>query len=121
LPGLVLAICRPGLRFQLLEPSQKRRAFLAAAVRELELANVAISGERLEAHAHRVGATYDFAVSRAVFELPTWLAGGRGLVRPGGAIAGLAGREVPAGVPASAERHPYDVGAGPRVIVLVRV
>jgi 16S rRNA (guanine527-N7)-methyltransferase len=121
LPGLVLAICRPDLRFQLLEPSQKRRAFLAAVVRDLGIGNVTISAERLGAHARRVGAAYDFAVSRAVFELPTWLATGRGLVRPGGAIAGLAGREFPPGVPTTAETHPYDVGAGSRAIVLVRV
>jgi 16S rRNA (guanine527-N7)-methyltransferase len=121
LPGLVLAIARPDLSFQLLEPRQKRRAFLASVTRELEMTNVAISAERASSHAENLGEVYDFAVARAVFPLAEWLALGVRLVRPGGIVAGLAGAGgiASAALP-SAEQHRYDVGAGPRVVVLVR-
>jgi 16S rRNA (guanine527-N7)-methyltransferase len=120
LPGVVFAIVRADLSFQLLEPSQKRRAFLATITRELGLANVAISAERAASHIERVGAVYDFAISRAVFQLAEWLALGVALVRPGGVVAGLAGGDGVTDAPARSEHYRYDVGAGPRVLVLVR-
>jgi len=120
LPGIVLAIARPDLEFQLLEPLQKRRAFLGAVSRELGLAHVSISADRLREHVERVGAVYDLALSRAVLDLATWLEQGRRLIRAGGAVFGLAGGVVPRELPATAELHRYDVGAGPRTIVIVR-
>jgi 16S rRNA (guanine527-N7)-methyltransferase len=120
LPGLVLAIAMPALSFQLLEPSHKRRAFLAMVTRELGLTNIAISAERVTAHEERVGAVYDFAIARAVFPLGEWLVLGEALVRVGGVVAGLAGGDVAPALPPHAECHRYDVGAGPRVLVLLR-
>jgi 16S rRNA (guanine527-N7)-methyltransferase len=120
LPGIVLAIARPDLSFQLLEPSQKRRAFLASVARELGVRNVAISAERASLHAESSSEAYDFAIARAVFPLSEWLALGLRFVRPGGVVAGLAGGDGVPAAPAGAERHRYDVGAGPRTVVLVR-
>lgn len=118
LPGLVLAVVRPDLAFELLEPLQKRRAFLAAARRELVLSNVSISAARLEEHLEREAGAYELAVSRAVFPLEQWLTVGARLVRPGGLVVGLAGGTPPE--ISGAEAYPYDLGAGPRAVVIVR-
>ena len=120
LPGVVLAIVRLDLRVVLLEPLLKRRAFLGAISRELDLRNVAISSEPLDQHATSVGEAYDFAVSRAVFPLATWLSDAPRLLKPGGVAIGLAGGTAGEQVLSGCEFHPYDAGAGPRVIVLVR-
>jgi 16S rRNA (guanine527-N7)-methyltransferase len=120
LPGIVLAIARPDLAFQLLEPNQKRRAFLASVTRELGMKNVAVSAATASLHAETSGEAYDFAIARAVFPLDQWLELGMRFVRPGGVVAGLAGGNLaPTALP-GAEHHRYDVGAGPRTLVLVR-
>jgi len=121
LPGLVLAIVRPDLAVTLLEPIQKRRAFLSGVVRGLALDRVTVLGERLDSHAAGSGSrAYDVAMSRAVFALSDWLAAGRALVREGGVVLGLAGSREEA-IPPPAVRVPYDVGAGPRAIAVVRL
>ena len=119
LPGLVLALLRPDLEFQLLEPTQKRRAFLAAAIRNARLTNVAISSDRLDGHVLARGTAYDFAVARAVFPIETWLAEGQTLVKVGCVVAGLTGGN-PSCVPLGAIAYSYDVGAGPRAVLIVR-
>jgi 16S rRNA (guanine527-N7)-methyltransferase len=119
LPGLVLAILRPDLSFELAEPSQKRRAFLAAAVRATGLENVTITGARAQQLADERPETFAFAVARAVFPLSAWLALGARLVRPGGVVVGLSGGSPPRGLD-DVEVHAYDVGAGPRTIVVAR-
>jgi len=120
LPGIVLAIARPDLAFQLLEPNQKRRAFLASVTRELGLKNLAVSAQTALLHAETGDETYDFAIARAVFPLGEWLVLGMRFVRPGGVVAGLAGGDAaPAASPAT-EHFRYDVGAGRRLLILVR-
>jgi 16S rRNA (guanine527-N7)-methyltransferase len=120
LPGLVLAIVRPDLSFLLLEPSHKRRAFLAAISREVELRNASVSGERLESLLRARAGCFEFAVARAVFPLSDWLSLGAQLVGPGGLVAGMAGGSPPRGLPPQCQIQPYDVGAGPRLIVTLR-
>lgn len=121
LPGVVLALARRDLRAVLLEPAEKRRAFLAATVRLLGLSNVEVIGDRIERHLETGGAAaYDLAVSRAVFPLSEWLVLGRRLVKPGGTVLGLEG-SAQISLPAGAERMPYDVGLGTRAIVRVRL
>lgn len=65
LPGLTLAICRPDLRVDSVEASQKKAAFQQQAKIELGLANVSIHCSRIEA----VTGTFDVAISRAFAEL----------------------------------------------------
>jgi 16S rRNA (guanine527-N7)-methyltransferase len=48
-PGLPFAIARPWLSWTLLEPRLRRSLFLEEAVRELQLDNVVVSGERFGA------------------------------------------------------------------------
>lgn len=120
LPGIIIAVVRPDLSGTLLEPIQKRRAFLNAAIRTLGLDGVSVGRDRLDDHAARVGCSYDVAVSRAVFPLPQWLELGRSLVSPGGLVIGFGTELTSQNAPHGAEMTRYDVGAGPRMIVRVR-
>lgn len=87
-PGLVWAMARPDLWLTLLEPRQKRAAFLERAVLELGvpnaevLARTAEEAGRMPEHHHR----YDLVVARAVAPPPVVRKLAQGLVRPGGRI-----------------------------------
>lgn len=109
LPGIVLAIARPNVELTLIEPTKKKQAFLAAAKRELRLANLqsfAVRDEELLQNPDFV--PFDFAVARAVWSLPLWLERAQALVRPGGTIFGMEGREV-AELPPGAIRRQYGL------------
>ena len=73
-PGLALALLRPGLAMTLVEPRQKRVAFLRSAAGSLDQA----AGVRVvEGRSERVAAAaHDVAVSRATFSPEEWLAEG---------------------------------------------
>jgi 16S rRNA (guanine527-N7)-methyltransferase len=122
LPGLVLAIFRPDATGVLLEPTRKKHAFLAHALRELGLADrVAARAERLEAHlTGGAGASYDVAISRATWPAASWLVRGRPCVRPGGRVYGFEG-PTPGELPAGARRHPYTLGGRKRALVVLEV
>jgi 16S rRNA (guanine527-N7)-methyltransferase len=64
-PGLVLAAARPQLRVTLLEPRQKRTAFLRHIARTLGLSNVKVREERLEP-GQVLPEQFTFITSRAV-------------------------------------------------------
>ncbi len=64
-PGLVLAAARPELRVTLLEPRQKRTAFLRHITRTLGLSNVQVREERLEP-GQVLPEQFTFITSRAV-------------------------------------------------------
>ncbi len=64
-PGLVLAAAMPKLRVTLLEPRQKRTAFLRHIARTLGLNNVQVREERLEL-GHTLSEQFTFITSRAV-------------------------------------------------------
>lgn len=88
-PGLVMALARPGVEFVLLDRSQRRAEFLETAVQSLELAGrvtIALGDAaelaRLPEHHH----AYDGVVSRA-FGPPAAVAEcSAGLLRPGGKL-----------------------------------
>lgn len=63
LPAIPLAITLPDLTFTLIERSEKRRAFLAAVVPELELRNVRVCADAAGQH-------FDLLTARAVAPLP---------------------------------------------------
>ena len=121
LPGMVLAILRRDLHAVLIEPLQKRRAFLTVVARDLDLRNVRVIGERLDQHLAQGGrGAYELAVSRAVFPLGEWLERGRPLVRTGGGIVlGLEG-STQHELPPDATRLPYEIGYGKRAIICIR-
>ncbi|WP_417908570.1 16S rRNA (guanine(527)-N(7))-methyltransferase RsmG [Candidatus Electronema sp. PJ] len=65
LPGLVVAVALPDLQVTLLEPRQKRTAFLRHIVRTLALTNVLVREERLEP-GEKLATEFTFITSRAV-------------------------------------------------------
>ncbi len=112
LPGIVLAVARPDLQVTCVEPIHKKAAFLRQAARDLAL--------RVMVMTHRVDAleqVYDVAVSRATFDLATWLELGLALVVPGGVVIGMEGLDqVP--LPLGAVRHPYTIRDRTRALVM---
>lgn len=115
LPVVVAAICRPDVAFTALEPVHKKHAFLRTAARELGLANLDARAQRLEDHDVR---DYDLAMSRATFDLRTWLEHGLARVRAGGRVLGFEGIER-ADLPAGTQRHAYELGGKQRAIVIL--
>jgi 16S rRNA (guanine527-N7)-methyltransferase len=128
LPGIPLAIAKPGLRVTLVESNGKKARFLRAAVRELGLANAEVAESRIEA-LDRPGA-FDAITARALATLPQILALGGHLLKPGGHLLAMKGTrpddeiaDLPAGwwvesvqpltVPGlAAERHLVVVARG---------
>jgi hypothetical protein len=63
---------------------------------------------------------FDVATSRATFAIDEWLQRGLRLVRPGGVVLGMEGRDQ-IDLPAGADRYPYQHGDRTRAIIsLVR-
>jgi 16S rRNA (guanine527-N7)-methyltransferase len=77
-PGLVLATLLPGATFTLVEPREKRVAFLRNAVGSLPLPNVTVLRDRSDVLPAR---SFDIAVSKATLPPPEWLAEGGRLAR----------------------------------------
>ena len=92
LPGLVIAMLLPGVRMILLEPMLRRTAFLDECVAELGLANVTVCRGRAEEAAGKLGA--DVATARAVAPMDRLAELAAGVVRPGGTVLALKGRDA---------------------------
>lgn len=119
-PGAIIALERPALAVTLLESNHKKTAFLSTLRREIPLPNVTVVSERLEVFVRSPRFTpFDVAVSRATWELPTWLEHGRTLVRPGGTVLGMEAAEQ-FELPAAASRHPYSLGSAKRAVIVLR-
>jgi 16S rRNA (guanine527-N7)-methyltransferase len=89
LPGIPLAIARPDLAVTLIEPRERRVAFLEMVVDSLSLANVRIHAARAEA----VGGAFDRCLARAFGDLRrSWEAAFPLLRDGGGALVYFAGR-----------------------------
>lgn len=89
LPGLVIAIQRPGLLITLLESQQRRTAFLNECVAELGLTNVSVVRARAEQAAGLLVA--DAIVARAVAPLARLARWAIPLLRPGGRLLAMKG------------------------------
>jgi 16S rRNA (guanine527-N7)-methyltransferase len=127
-PGLPLAIARPGLRVVLLDATAKKVRFLDATARELGLTNVdAVHGRAEElARDRQHRERYDVVTARAVarlvslveLALPFIAPGGRALFPKGSAAdAELAEARYAIGM-LGGWATPVDVSAGARVIVV---
>ncbi|WP_395244937.1 16S rRNA (guanine(527)-N(7))-methyltransferase RsmG [Agromyces sp. MMS24-K17] len=116
LPGLVLAIMRPDVSFVLIEPMERRVAWLNDQVDALGLANVEVVRARAE-EAKLVG-QLDQVTARAVSALRTLIPITAPLLRPGGELVLLKGAGVDGEI-GSAEKvfRKYKVH-DPEVIVL---
>jgi 16S rRNA G527 N7-methylase RsmG len=86
--------------------------------RELGLTRLVPLAERDEQYRARSDfQPHDAAVSRATWELPEWLARGARLVRSGGRVLGMEGREQH-DLAAGAVRHSYELGGRTRAVVV---
>jgi 16S rRNA (guanine527-N7)-methyltransferase len=89
LPGIPLAIARPGWRVALAESSHKKCSFLRQAAIELQLANVEVHQGRVESW--RPEPLFDVVIARAFAALDEFIAACRHLVAPGGMLAAMKG------------------------------
>lgn len=89
LPGIVLAIARPDVRWTLIEPMERRVTWLTEQVAALELENVEIVRARAE-DVDRPKA-FDMVTARAVSALRTLIPLTAPLIRDGGELAVLKG------------------------------
>ncbi len=89
LPGIPLAIVKPGLKVTLVESNGKKARFLREAVRQLGLKDVRVAEARIEA-VDEPGA-YDAITARALATLPLILELGGHLLKPDGALLAMKG------------------------------
>ena len=93
-PGLPLALLRPDLRVTLVEPLQKRVAFMRLVIAKLGRLDVNLEDKRGDAVAAS-GRPFDVAVSRATLPPPEWLALGARLVKERGEVIALLAQDPP--------------------------
>lgn len=126
LPGIPLAIVKPGLRVTLVESNGKKARFLREAARQLGLTGVRVAESRIEA-VDEAGA-YDAITARALATLPLILELGGHLLKPEGVLLAMKGAypadeiaSLPAGW-ALAGSHPLRVPGldAERHLVVVR-
>jgi len=89
LPGIPLAVAKPGIHVSLLDSSHKKAAFLRQAVAELRLRNAEVVCERVESW--HPTEKFDWIVSRALAELAEFAALTEHLLAPGGVLAAMKG------------------------------
>lgn len=99
LPGLVLAIARPDVSFTLIEPMERRVAWLERQADELELSNVTVV--RARAEEAKLKGALDQVTARAVSALRTLVPITAPLVRPGGELVLMKGSGVDAEIGAA--------------------
>jgi 16S rRNA (guanine527-N7)-methyltransferase len=88
-PGIPIAIARPGWRVVLLDANRKKVAFLTQAAIELGLANVDAVAVRVEDY--RPDAAFDVIISRAFSELASFVRGALHLLAPEGLLVAMKG------------------------------
>lgn len=128
LPGIPLAIARPGLQVTLVESNGKKARFLREAVRQLKLGNARVAESRIESF--HPPARFDAITARALATLPMIIELGGHLLTPAGrllAMKGVLPQEEIAALPAGwrlAATHPLRVpglDAERHLIEIVRV
>ena len=89
LPGIPLAIAKPGLQVALVESNGKKARFLREAVRQLGLRNATVVESRIEAF--DAPAAFDAITARALATLPLILELGGHLLKPEGRLLAMKG------------------------------
>lgn len=111
IPGVPIAIIRSDIDITLLEPRQRRAAFIRS-VADLFSAKATVREERVE---DITGSKlFDLAMSRGVFPLNKWLSIGRRLIKEAGVVAAWTSDKTS---PPAAIHLPYDFGSGSRSAV----
>ncbi|MEY2698818.1 MAG: hypothetical protein RL720_774 [Actinomycetota bacterium] len=102
LPGLVLAIARPDVDFVLIEPMERRTAWLNDQVADLGLTNVTVVRDRAEDVRRDV--LLDQVTARAVSALKKLIPMTAPLVRPGGELVLMKGAGAQAEIEAASKQ-----------------
>ncbi|HEX7173280.1 MAG TPA: 16S rRNA (guanine(527)-N(7))-methyltransferase RsmG [Candidatus Limnocylindria bacterium] len=115
-PGILLALARPGIAWTLIDSVHKKVAALAGFVAALSLSNVAVLAERAEVLGRGPRReSFDLVTARACAALPVVAEYALPLLRLGGSMLAWKGRigsdELAAGAAASA-----GLGGGPPVV-----
>lgn len=92
LPGIVIAILRPDAEVHLIEPMERRTTWLEEVAEDLKLSNVQVKRGRAEEYDGAL--EVDAVTSRAVAALSKLARMSLPLVRPGGELVVLKGRNV---------------------------
>jgi 16S rRNA (guanine527-N7)-methyltransferase len=95
LPGIPIAVARPGWRVTLNDASEKKLAFLRQAAIELELSNVVLHAGRVEQWTPQP--KFTLVISRAFARLDEFRARCAHLVASGGVLAAMTGAAPQAG------------------------
>ncbi|MCU1432218.1 MAG: methyltransferase GidB, partial [Actinotalea sp.] len=114
LPGLVLAAMRPDLHVVLLEPMQRRVAWLSEVVDELAMGHV----EVVRARAEDATMSVDAVTARAVAPLDRLVGWTLPLLRAGGTLLAMKGQNAQDEI-TSALAATRAVGGGPGEVVVV--
>jgi 16S rRNA (guanine527-N7)-methyltransferase len=88
-PGIVLAIAKPGWEFTLIDSNTKKTSFMQQAIIELGLANVSVHSVRVESW--KVDRGFDGIISRAFTDLGEFLSITKHLIAPEGRWAAMKG------------------------------
>ncbi len=116
LPGLVLAIGRPDLALTLVEPLQRRTAFLDEVVDELGLENVRVyRGRAEELHG---GDRFDVVTARALAPLGRLLGWGMPLVAATGVLLAMKGSSAAEEIASAAGSLREQRCASPEILKL---
>jgi len=89
LPGIPIAVAKPGWEVTLLDSNHKKAAFLRQAVAELALKNANVVCERVESWV--APKKFEVIISRAFSDLGEFVSLAGGLLAPGGVIAAMKG------------------------------
>lgn len=95
LPGLPLAIAKPGLQVVLVEPLLRRSEFLRTVTAELGLDVAVVRGRAEDAAVRKAVGGSDVVVSRAVASLDKLTRWSLPLLRPGGRMLAIKGERAP--------------------------
>lgn len=123
LPGIVLAVAKPEVRFTLLEPRQRRVAFVELAVERLGLRNARVLAVRGEEYGALVEAGREapagVAFARALGSLERCWSLAQRILAPGGRLVWFAGGRSAKPLPPGARVmvSPELESAGPLVIM----
>jgi 16S rRNA (guanine527-N7)-methyltransferase len=106
-PGLVLAMARPEVRWLLVDSVRKKADAVAGIIAELGLANVEVTSERAEILGRSHRDSSDLVTARALAPLPVVIEYALPLLRVGGSLIAwkgpLSAEELGAGAGAAAE------------------
>jgi 16S rRNA (guanine527-N7)-methyltransferase len=118
LPGLPLAIARPGMSVALVDSAARKAAFLESAVAQCEAGNVRVVHTRVEAWQQGLAA-FDLVTARALAPLEVVVEYAAPLLALGGTLVVWRGQREPE-AESVAQRAASEVGLEPGEIVSVR-